>query len=99
MRQSRYYTYITVWHSAGVTDITLPDSVLLLAGPQMSFYTDVVDFTTKNRTDFTTKNRTSIQCRMHLSTQNPISQLLCQTVANYVRSALKTQFLNYCARQ
>ena len=30
---------------AGVTDITLPDSVLVLADPQMSFYRSLVGFT------------------------------------------------------
>ena len=30
---------------AGVTDITLPDSVLILADPQMSFYRNLVGFT------------------------------------------------------
>ena len=30
---------------AGVTDITLPDSVLVLADPQMTFYRDLVGFT------------------------------------------------------
>ena len=30
---------------AGVTDITLPDSVLVLGDPQMSFYRDLVGFT------------------------------------------------------
>ena len=30
---------------AGVTDVTLPDSVLVLADPQMSFYRNIVGFT------------------------------------------------------
>ena len=29
---------------AGVTDVTLPDSVLVLADPQMTFYRDLVGF-------------------------------------------------------